>query len=261
MNGLFFEAGLGAELPGEPLAPQNLTSTSFQVAVGLRPAGTHLLTVTRLNGQTDSEPLTFVDPPHGLPVTLGSRLTLDAFGPQQTILGTHNGNPRAKFDSDGDGTPETQLGLNQDADAVGWSSTGRRAKLSDNAFNGPGGIAFFIDTNSDNLFGAAEGIQIQAAGTIGSGTLAFSSGRRAAGYLQTNGGTTWAVVGHDRDGNNSFAGANEAVQIELVTVSGDPRADFDIDAAGHAALAWHDGGASACASPGTAAATATTPTP
>jgi hypothetical protein len=246
VNGLFFEAGITAEIPGESLVPENVTATSFEALIGPQPTGTTALTVTRLNGETDSEPITFQDPAHGLPVTANSRLTLDAFGPQQTILGIHSGNPRAKFDSDGDGNPETQLGVNQDSDAVGWSASGRRAKLSDNSVQGPGGIAFFVDENSDNLFGAAgESVQVQGAGTVESASIAFSSGRRAAGYLHVNGPTVLATIAHDRNGNNSFFQVGELQQVEQVVVVGTPRADFDIDAAGHAALAWHDGGAGA----------------
>jgi hypothetical protein len=249
VSGQFFEPGLAVDLSGEPLVPQNLTATGFEVSVGWHDFSTLSLTVTRLNGQTDSEPLTFQDPPypnHGLSVNASARLTLDAKGAQQTILGTHNGVPRARFDADGDGLPETSMAGNQDADCVAWSPIGRQVKLSDDAVNGPGGIAFFVDNNGDGLFGAAgEGVQIQASGEVESCTATFSSVRRAAGYIREDGATAFAVVAHDRDGLGGFIGSNEVVQIEPLTVVGSARADFDIDATGHAALAWHDGGSGA----------------
>ena len=185
VTGANFEAGLTAELGDEMPAPQGLTASAFQLALTEpHPKGQNTLRVTRLNGEVGARTITFTaDQAHALSV--GNRLTLGALGAQQGIVGMNQGSTRARFDSDGDGLLDTALGSNNvDADAVAFTATGLRAKLTDLGETSPTGVALFVDTNSNNVFTSNEGIQIHALGSLSAPTLAFRpAGNAVAAYF------------------------------------------------------------------------------
>jgi hypothetical protein len=59
VTGTNFESGIAVSFGSQSPTPQNLTSTSFQVAVGPQTAGTKTVTVTRTNGQSASTTFQF----------------------------------------------------------------------------------------------------------------------------------------------------------------------------------------------------------
>jgi len=234
-TGTSFEPGMTATFGGDPVTPLNVTATSFQVDLGPEPKGTHALEVTRLNGQIGSRSVSVTaDSAHGAVVNPSTRLTLDATLAQKVVVGGGTG----RFDSDGDGDTDTAVAggvLN----AAGYVGSSQLAVLRD--ASNLTGIVFFIDANANNVFLANEGVVIEPIGTVSAGTIAFGPlTERVAAYLRTSAGTTTAVVGHDRDNNGDFAGPNEVVPIETLTLPAAPVADMAIDASGHVAFAWYD---------------------
>jgi hypothetical protein len=239
-TGSNFEPGMSATFGGDPVTPLNVTATSFDVDLGVEPKGTHVVVVTRLNGQTGSTTVNVTaDSSHGTNTVATTRLTLDSNQAQTVFISGGT----AKFDSDGDGDVEVLLGGGS-AKAVAYTSADQHACLRDAAPNGPTGIVFFIDSNGSNTFLSNEGVVLQPSGTVSAGTIDFGpSDERVAAYLRTDAGTTTAVVGHDRDANGDFLGTNEVVPIETLLLPAAPVADMAIDGSGHVAFAWYDGAA------------------
>jgi hypothetical protein len=245
-----FEPGLAVVFGSQSPAPQNLTPTSFQVAVGPAPAGAVDVQVTRLNGQSDLlvDAFTF-SVPQTVNLPLAGGTPLAATDTQRVAI---SGIDSYAVDRDESGAPELPLLAFPDAQngelAVAWDSTSTPMGIRCRSVTPFPNCNVEISRDSDADFDLADetGVFVElltvTTGRIFSPSLVFDpSGRTVASYVKVNPGLSH-VVAHDRDGNGLFTGTNERVDVAVATANA--RSEAAVDPSGRVGLAYFAGAAS-----------------
>jgi hypothetical protein len=252
VSGTSFLPGLVATLDGETVSPSSFTPASFDVAFGIHPVASYTLQIDNPNGETASWPFN-VGSNQGVLIGVfdTSRVTLDAIGAQQVIVSSGSVGRTASIDTDGDGLTDQKIsnGGVDDQEAVAWSPSGRAADLTDTYDAAGRKIYLEVDTNGNFVWEPAERVLIETASSLVSAQpyvfaarLTFdASGHAVAGYLRTD-PSNRAVVAHDRDGDGTFTGVNEVVEIEPVVTPSPNQGDLAVDASDHVAYVWYDEG-------------------
>ncbi len=228
--GTGFVPGLTAQFGGQSAAVSNLSSTSFQAAVGPDlgpyPKAVDLLAMNP-SGATGarSNAFTFLaQPPVTVPFAIASTVVpisivaqgneLLLYGSQATTVNRYAmdtiTDASVLFDVVADFASRTPS-------ALSWNTSRVVHGLRASATNQ---IQLLKDANANNQLEDGEAVVLESGGTpyTRSPSLTFdSAGRPAGGYIRTGvSGGTLARAFHDRDGNGLFTGPNELVTIETV---------------------------------------------
>jgi hypothetical protein len=256
VSGTGFLPGLSATLGSQSFNP-TVTSTSFTVNVGPQPVGSVILVVTNANGETTTKinAFSFVGvppPPVLIPLPNNSAYVaptqIVARGENLLVTGlASSGQNRNRYAVDTlvDGTVAFDV-----ASAIIGVPPGQASWNSSRVLYGLRGwattdqIHLVRDANGDDLLSLSESIVIESPGVDPkpqSPSLVFDASDRPGGaYLRNVGGVIHAVAFHDRDGNGSFAGANEVVTIEPVGGATDHLGEAAFDPSGRLAYVYYN---------------------
>jgi hypothetical protein len=223
VSGTFFEPGITVVFGTQTPTPTNVTATGFDVVVGPQ-SGAATVTVTRLNGESDSTLFNFGDAPnilfHVPPGVPGAVLDFDVSG-STLVVGMQNGNYAVST-----GGPFTSFS------APGLVAT---------ALNADGQVRTARVVNSVLSYASAT---IESGISVAHASLVFDpSGRPAVGYLRTGSGTQ-VMLARDLTADGDFADAGELVQIQSFGGSFVRRSELAFDDAGRAAYMYQTGAAS-----------------
>jgi hypothetical protein len=233
VQGTFFEPGLTVVFGTQMPTPSNVTSTSFDVLVGPQ-TGLATVTVTRLNGESDSATFNFGDAPpfeHSASDVPGSVLDFDVFGSLLLVgrgfglsSGSHSVSTGAEFGG--------ILGSSDLATAL--TPDGRVA-----AARMPGSfITYTVDTDGDFSLTDETNANIETGVSVAHASLVFDpSGRPAVGYMRTGSGTQ-PMLARDLNADGDFADAGELVQIQTFAGTVVRRSELAFDASGRAVYAY-----------------------
>ena len=238
VQGASFEPGIAVVFGSQTPSPTNVTANSFDVLVGPQ-TGLATVTVTRLNGESDSATFNFGEAPpttHSATAVAGAALDFDVFGTAQTLVGR-----TTSYSADTDGDGGVNATFNVALLATGWSPAGRVATVQTTASS----VRYAVDTDGDFDVNDETPALIETGISPQHGALAFDpSGRPVVAYLRTGSGTQ-AMLARDLTADGDFADAGELVQIQSFNGTVVRRSELAIDGAGRAAYLYMTGTANA----------------
>jgi hypothetical protein len=248
VTGQNFHPDMTVTFGSQSPVPQNVTSAGFEIDVGPEPLGPVTVVVTHPNGKSDTAPPpTFTvgtQGPHGVTVTSDTQLSLAARASGVLLVGgvaqyrvlSGAVKPLAtQFHSDNPNHGQIAVGFDPSGAVVGVRCRALPAfdcavevlRDSDADFELEDEVATLVETMPG------------PSARLLSPSLAFdAAGRLAVGYLARRGATTVAVVAYDRDGDGSFAGAGERVDVGTGTGFVPDVGKLAFDASGGVAYAY-----------------------
>jgi len=239
-----FQPGLSADLGGVLLSPQSVTSTSFLADFPAGPpSGPLTLTLTNSNGETSSLPAAFV---RRNGISGGG--AVDVLGAEQVLLATSRDGYKVSSDSDFyTDLTFTLAGVasDQDTPAIRWDASGRVMGLF--CLGGATcDIRLLTDLDGDFDLSDETPVALEAAAvdSMTRPSLALdASGRVAAAYVKdpTSSSTPVPVVAYDRDGDGTFTGPNERVELAAFFPSGTLKGTVLVDPLGRLAYLYPNG--------------------
>jgi len=240
VQGTFFEPGIAVVFGSQTPAPSNVTSTGFDVFVGPQ-LGTVPVTVTRLNGESDSASFSFGGAPvstHTPGGVIGAALDFDVFGFAQALVGRGSS---YGVDANADGLVDTTISAGTGSFlAISWTPAGRVAAVQTNDC-GASSLCYVADQDGDLDVNDETPAVIETGISPQHASLAFdASGRPVVGYLRTGTGTQ-AMLARDLTGDGDFADAGEVIQIQTYGGTIVRRTELAIDPAGRAAYVYISG--------------------
>jgi hypothetical protein len=227
VTGTFFEPGITVVFGSQTPTPTNVTATGFDVLVGPQ-VGQATVTVTRLNGESDSAVFNFGDAENilfNVPPGL-SGVVLD-FDENDVLLVGHSG---GYYVSTGGAFSERTL-AGTVATALNPAGRIAVAVLSGSA------LTYRRDTDGD-FFLDTQSPAIESGISVAHASLVFDpSGRAALGYLRTGSGTQ-VMLARDLSADDDFADPGELVQIQSFAGTVVRRSELAIDASNRAAYLY-----------------------
>ena len=242
VQGTSFEPGISVAFGSQTPIPTNVTSTHFDVLVGPQ-FGPVTVTVTRLNGESDSATFNFggaSTTTHTATGVGGTVLDFDVFGLAQALVGRGSS---YGVDTNLDGAVDTNFNASTGTFlATAWSPAGRVAVVRTNTC-GASSLCYAVDQDGDYDVNDETSVVIETGSTPQHASLAFDpSGRPVVGYLRTTTGNQ-AMVAHDLNGDGDFVDAGEVVQLQSFGGSVTKRTELAVDAAGRVAFTFMYGAA------------------